>query len=185
MATRGRHFLIIVLAASLLGACATKAPTTGTTTPSTTTTTATTVKQPDQPSRGDFVATDEYYRKTFAEVQDVIAALTRIISAGDYAAWKGYLTEDYVQVTSSPDFLATASNSGVMKQKGIVLRNLKDYFENVVVRSRVQATLDDIVFVDANHVKAVTEMQGSTVILYYLEREDGRWKVAILRTGKN
>ena len=183
MASGGRHFLIVVLAASLLGACATKAPPTDTTTPPTTTNTV--VKPSDEPPKTDFVASEELYRKTFAEVQEVIASLTRIISAGDYTAWKGYLSGDYVTTSSSPDFLAAVSNSGVLKQKGIVLKTLRDYFENVVVRSRVQATLDDIIFVDANHVKAVTEIQGSTVILYYLEREDGRWKVAILRAGKN
>ncbi|MGA2480203.1 MAG: hypothetical protein ABSG63_15730 [Spirochaetia bacterium] len=179
MISGGRHLVILVFVAPLLFACATK-PATATTVPETTQ-----VPAAQNPSGAEFVATEEYYRKTFAEVQDVIAALTRIIAAEDYAAWRGYLSEDYVETTSSPAFLAAASNSGVLKKNGIVLRSLKDYFDNVVVRSRVQATLDDITFVDARHVKAITQIQGSSVILYYLEREDGRWKVAVLRTGQN
>jgi hypothetical protein len=180
MISVGRHLVILAFAATLLFACATKPATT------------TAVPEPDKgttvaqnPNGSEFVASEEYYRKTFAEVQEVIAALTKIITAGDYAGWRAYLSEDYVQTTSSPAFLAAASNSGVLKKNGIVLKGLKDYFDNVVVRSRVQATLDDITFVDATHVKAITRIQGSPVILYYLEREDGRWKVAVLRTGQN
>ena len=126
---------------------------------------------------------DEYYRKTFAEVQEVIAALTKIISAGDYR-WVAHLPQRGLRERpSSPEFLAKASNSGVLKKNGIVLKNLKDYFNKVVVRSQMQATLDDITFVDATHVKALTEIQGSPIILHYLEREEGRWKVGIQRAG--
>jgi hypothetical protein len=179
-----RHLLIIVFVAPLFFACVTRpagpTPVAGPGKSPTTQGHAT-----ENPGGNEFVASEEYYRKTFAEVQDVIAALTRIIAAGDYQGWRGYLSEDYVKTTSSPAFLAAASESGVLKKNGIVLRSLKDYFDKVVVRSRMQATLDDITFVDARHVKAITEIQGSSVILYYLEQEDGRWKVAVLRAGKN
>ncbi len=130
-----------------------------------------------------FVATDELYRKTFAEVQEVIAALTKIIAAGDYDQWLTYLTANYVKVTGSPEFLAQASSSGVLKKSGIVLKSLKDYFNEVVVRSHLQTTLDDITFVDATHVKAITKIQGTPVILHYLVREGGRWKVGIQQTN--
>jgi hypothetical protein len=182
MISLGRHLVILALLAAILFACATP-PATPVVEKEPVKTTA--VKPPETKGPPEFVATEEYYRKTFAEVQEVIASLTRIIAAGDFEAWRGYLSEDYVQTTSSPAFLASASNSGVLKKSGTVLRTLKDYFDNVVVRSRVQATLDDITFVDATHVKAVTEIQGSSVILYYLEREGGRWKVAVLRSGQN
>ncbi len=136
------------------------------------------------PAQG-FVATEELYRKTFAEVQVVIAALTKIISDGDYDQWLAYLTNDYVKVTGSPEFLAQASSAGVLKKNGIVLKSLKDYFSQVVVRSHLQAILDDITFVDATHVKALTKIQGTPVILYYLVREEGRWKVGIQQTVQN
>jgi hypothetical protein len=133
-----------------------------------------------QASGKEFVASKELYQKTFNEVQAVIAALTKIISERDYAQWLTYLTTDYVSTTGSKEFLAEASQSGVLKKNGIVLKNLEDYFNNVVVRSRLQARLEDINFVDVTHVKAVTRIQGSPVILYYLVQEEGRWKVGIL-----
>jgi len=177
MKASGRFFVILVSVALLLLACATESERD-----------AVEPAQPkvvDQPGGQEFVASEDLYRRTFAEVQVVIAALTRIIADGDYEQWVTNLTADYVSTTSSPGFLADASNSGVLKKSGIVLRSLKDYFKNVVVRSRLQATLDDITFVDALHVKAITRIQDSPVILYYLVREGGRWKVGILRAGQN
>ncbi len=139
----------------------------------------------DQQSQQTFVVTEELYRKTFDEVQSVIANLTSLIAAENYDGWRAYLTTDYITRTSSPDYLEKASQSGVLRKSGIVLHTLKDYFENVVVRSRVQATLTDINFVDETHVKALTVVEGRSVILYYLVRENGRWKVGIWQTGQD
>jgi len=130
----------------------------------------------------EFVVTPELYNKTFDEVNAVIAELTSLINAQDFEGWRSFLTADYIARTSDPKFLKKASTSGVLQKSGIVLHTLKDYFENVVVRSRTQATLTDINFVDKTHVKAITVIDGNPVILYYLVQEDGRWKVGIWST---
>jgi hypothetical protein len=192
----GRRLLIVLVGASVLAmSCATppakpapapQAPTPAQPAPQPT------EPAPQQPapatgiapsSPTTFVATEELYRATFAEVQEVIAAISRIIAAGDYNGWLSYLTADYVASRSSPSFLADASNAGVLKKNGIVLKTLRDYFDNVVVRSRLQATLDDIQFVDETHVKAIALVQGTPVILYYLVHEGGKWKVGIKAAG--
>ena len=139
------------------------------------------VEQPAAPK--EFVATEELKKKTFDEVQQVIDALDRIIAAADYDQWLGFLTADYERSRGSEEFLKDASGAPVLKKNGIVLTTLKDYFDNVVVRSHLQATLNDITFVDATHVKAYTRIQGTLYILYYLVREDGRWKIGILPSG--
>ncbi len=132
---------------------------------------------------GAYVPTEEQYLKTFHEVQDVIAALTKIIAAGDYDGWTQYLTGEYIASRSSAEFLQDASSAPILKKNGIVLKTLRDYFDNVVVRSRLQATLDDIQFLDETHVKAIGAVQGTPVILYYLVSEGGRWKVGIRGSG--
>jgi len=132
-----------------------------------------------------FVVTPELYNRTFDEVKEVIAALTSLIKKRDYEGWRSYLTADYITRTSDPRFLDKASRSGTLEKSGIVLHSLKDYFENVVVRSRVQATLTDINFVDEMHVKALAVVDGRPVILYYLVQEDGRWKVGIWPTEED
>ncbi len=135
------------------------------------------------PASAPFVASEALYRATFSEVQEVIDAISKTIAAGDYDGWRGYLTADYVASRSSPSFLAAASSAAVLKKNGIVLNSLRDYFENVVVRSRLQATLDDIQFLDETHVKAIALVQGTPVILYYLVHESGQWKIGISGTG--
>jgi hypothetical protein len=132
-----------------------------------------------------FVASDELYRTTFRDVQDVVAAITRIIAAGDYDGWLSYLTADYVASRSSKEFLTDASSAAVLQKNGIVLKSLKDYFNNVVVRSHLQATLDDIQFLDETHVKALALVQGTPVVLYYLVHENGRWKVGLKQAGES
>jgi hypothetical protein len=137
----------------------------------------------EKESPAAFVATEDLYKKTFSEVQETVAALTKIISSGDYAQWVSFLTEAYVQSRSNAEFLATTSNAGVLKKSGIVLKSLQDYFEQVVRPARIQVAVDDITFIDATHVKAIMQIQGNPVIIYYLEREDARWKVSILLDG--
>jgi hypothetical protein len=197
MEAGGRLLGVLLGTAVLAAACAspparppretpaeTAAPAT-TTQPKNDTGTATTPATTTNPGTGEFVASEELYRKTFREVQDVVAAITKIIAAGDYDGWKGYLTEEYVQSRSSAAFLADASNAAVLKKSGIVLKSLRDYFDNVVVRSRLQATLDDIQFLDESHVKAIALVQGTPVILYYLVQENGRWKIGTRAPGDN
>jgi hypothetical protein len=175
----GWALLMLLSAASLLASCAT-VPLKGAPEPA-----PPQVVEPQQPPTApppaeQFVATEELYKRTFDEVQAVIADLTRIIAEGDYSQWLTYLTTYYVRTSSSAAFLEDVSHSGVLKKNGIVLKSLKDYFDNVVVRSRLQARLEEINFVDATHVKAITRIQGSPVILYYLVQEEGRWKIGIL-----
>ncbi len=129
-----------------------------------------------------FVATDELKKKTFDEVQAVIVALDRIIADADYSQWLSFLTTDYVRSRSSPEFLTEASSAAVLQKNGIVLHTMEDYFNIVVVRSHLQGKLNDIMFVDADHVKAYTRIQGKLYILYYLVREDDRWKIGVLPT---
>ena len=112
-------------------------------------------------------------------------AITNLVSTGDYDGWLSYLTEEYVASRSSTAFLADASKAPVLKKNGIVLKSLKDYFNNVVVQSHLQATLDDIQFIDETHVKAIALVQGTPVILYYLVHEDGRWKVGLKQAGQS
>ena len=184
---------VIVSSAVALAACASQAPAPKPPAekpveqpaekPADTTQQAATAEQPAETK--EFVASEELYKKTFDEVQAAIAALTTIIAAGDYDQWLTYLTADYVATTGSAERLAAASSSAALKKNGIVLHSLRDYFNQVVVKSHMQVTLDDIMFVDATHVKAITKIQNKPIILYYLVREDGRWKVGIQQSSQS
>lgn len=183
MEAAGRPFRVLVCAAVLMASCVSQPARTVQPPPD-----QSKVKgNPDAtaPAGGSFVASEELYRRTFREVQEVVQAITNLVSTGDYDGWLSYLTEEYVTSRSSAAFLADASKAPVLRKNGIVLRDLKDYFNNVVVQSHLQATLDDIQFLDETHVKAIALVQDTPVILYYLVREDGRWKVGLKQAGQS
>ncbi len=135
----------------------------------------------EEPSPGEFVVTEELYRRTFDEIAGVIAELDGIIRERNYDAWVSWLSREYIARTSSREFLDEASKSARLSSRNIVLRSLEDYFVNVVVQSRLQATLDQILFVGETNVKAMTVVNGVSYILYWLVREDGRWKIGVVQ----
>ena len=135
---------------------------------------------------------EEVYAAAKAEIQHLIEDLNGIIRARNYNAWLSNLSDSYLQLISSPDFLAdrteelfrrdqvVAQNLGRdprMVEKRI-LRNPRDYFTNVVVPSRSNDRVDDIDFVSANNVKAYTfDQRGQRLVLYNLAIIDGKWKI--------
>jgi CRISPR/Cas system endoribonuclease Cas6 (RAMP superfamily) len=76
--------------------------------------------------------------------------------------------------------LRTQSESPLLKKYNIVLRSLQDYFHYVVVGSRQNVRLDEIKALDENRVRAYMYINESPVIIYELQRTDGRWKIGII-----
>jgi hypothetical protein len=168
--------LFAFLAAALLaGSCAGTPPTNG--------------PSPDQPPEegqaeggtqsGEFVVSREVYDRTFEEIGEFIDNLNLIIRSADYESWLNFLSEEYIRVTADPAYLKDQSEKPLLKQANIQLADLRDYFIHVVVPSRTQATVDEIEFLDENHVKAIAVLRGTRVILYLLERDDGQWKIGV------
>ncbi len=131
------------------------------------------------PADTGFVVTKEHYDQTFAEVESLILLLNEIIRTKNYDEWLRHLSPEYVAATGNPEFLREASQSPILVKSRIVLKDLKDYFLYVVVPSRSQAILHDISFIDENHVKAMTVIDGKAVILYMLSREGASWMVGV------
>jgi hypothetical protein len=142
----------------------------------------TTAPEPGEGGNGDttgFVVSEEVYQRTFEEIEAVITGLNAIIRAGDFAAWEKRLTVAFRERTASPEYLAEVSASPLLQQSGVKLTSLEDYFRKVVVPSRSAAKLDQLAFVDATHVKAITVIQSEAYILYWLVRENGTWNIGI------
>ena len=131
---------------------------------------------PEEPV-GPIEVPTEVYNQAFSEVEAIIEELNQIIYRGEFERWKEYLTERYVEYHSNPAVLAEISRQPILAQNGIRLRNLRDYFEDVVIPSRARARLDDLIFYSDTLVEAVTEFRGQRVILYLLRKIDGNWKI--------
>ena len=169
----GKMKILAVLAAAVLGVSCAGAP-------------PTSDSSPDAPAEGQaggsqeqFLVSEEVYTRTFEEIEEFIDNLNRIIRSADYDSWLTFLSEEYIRITADPAFLKDQSEKPLLKQANIQLEGLRDYFVHVVVPSRTQATLDEIEFLDENHVKAIAVLRGTRVILYLLERDEGQWKIGV------
>ena len=124
----------------------------------------------------------ELKQTTFFDVRALISGLNSIIQAKDFEAWSSALTQDYLSYYSTAETLANISAAPVLKRQGIVLRSIQDYFIHVVYPSRQNDRVDDVEFIDATHIRAITiNLKGERLVLYNLEKIGDTWKIAIWR----
>ena len=127
----------------------------------------------------EFTVSEEVYERTFQDIEGLIKELNTIIRNMEYETWLSYLSESYIELYSDPQRLSDLSEQPLLRKYNIVLSNLKDYFQYVVVPSRSNARLDEIIFEDEQHVKAIMFIQEQRTILYQLVYIDNRWKIGI------
>ena len=124
-----------------------------------------------------YPSVEDIYSRTFDELKSRILEWDALIARKDYDRWYSSLSRAYIAEREKPRYLAEVSRSQRLRDKGIALKSLRDYFLNVVVPARVDAGLDRIEFVDEGEVKAYAVMGGEPAILYYVVKEDGVWKI--------
>ncbi|MCG8478610.1 MAG: hypothetical protein MI724_05915 [Spirochaetales bacterium] len=128
---------------------------------------------------GPIEVSEELYDQTFTEVEMTIAELNQIVADRNFDQWQRYLTEGYRRTYSDPDVLARSSQATILLRNNIRLRSLEDFFRYVVVPSRSNARLDDLVFRDEETVEAIMEVGDQRYLLYLLKKEGDRWKIDI------
>jgi hypothetical protein len=135
-------------------------------------------KEPPKETFDPETVTEEEFNFTKAEIQTLITELNNIIRARDYNAWINCLGANYLAEKNSKTYLAQVSKQPRLKSQKITLANAKDYFNYVVVPSRVNDRVDDIEFVTKNRVKAYTiNTNGERLRLYDLENWGMGWKI--------
>jgi hypothetical protein len=127
----------------------------------------------------DFQVSEEVYTETFEDIRKIIDELNAIIREENYDEWLKYLAREYIDHFSSAEVLRENSEQPLLKKYGIRLNNLRDYFRYVVAPSRANARLDDLVFIDNEHVKAIMIIKEQRTILYQLAKIDGVWKIGL------
>lgn len=134
-----------------------------------------TAEDPTEP--GEVEVSEELYVQTFDEVEATIEELNQIIANRNFVLWQDYLTPAYRQTYSNPEVLERSSESAILQRNNIELTSLQDYFNFVVVPSRANARLDDLVFRDEDTVEAIMEVDGQRYLLYLLKKMNNRWKI--------
>jgi hypothetical protein len=139
---------------------------------------------PPEPPAFDYSAiTEEVRTTTTIDIRELIGELNGIIRRGDFRAWTSRLGESYLERLSSREFLDSVSQSPKLKARGEPLKNLEDYFINVVIPSRANMgdRVDDIdieFIPEEEKVLAFrTAPNGRRERLYELKNVDGTWKI--------
>lgn len=128
----------------------------------------------------EIAVTEEVYRTTLSEIDELLQELTGAIRTGDYRLWLTYLSEEYKHKYDNPVVLADLSESPTLKDNNLMLRSLGDYFRYVVMPSRKGSVrIDRIVFTHPDRLKVVMLIEGLPVILYTMRKENGIWKVTV------
>lgn len=131
----------------------------------------------EEPPVEEFVVSEEVFTETFEDIRSIIDELNAIIRSGNYQIWLEFLTEGYISHFSSAEVLRETSEQPLLKKYNINLRSLNDYFKYVVAPSRSNARLDDLIFIDNEHVKAIMIIKEQRTILYRLTKLDDNWKI--------
>jgi hypothetical protein len=126
-----------------------------------------------------FAVSEEFYIETFEDIRQLIDDLNAIVRDENYDKWLKYLTDEYIGHFSSPEILMENSEQPLLKKYNITLSTMRDYFRSVVVPSRSNARLDDLVFIDNAHVKAIMVFNGQRTILYLLKKDVEGWKIGL------
>lgn len=132
---------------------------------------------PDEPVVEEYVPTEVEYDEIFSEVELLIQSLNEIIRQQRFDEWLSFLTPRYAERISDPEFLLEVSERPIMKNRGIELQTLEDYFTHVVVPSRANLRLDELNFLNNQEVEAIMVMGNTRITLYSLILIDGAWKI--------
>ncbi len=136
--------------------------------------------EPEAASEEDsYQVSEELYQQTFDEIESLIKELNQVISKKQYDRWLNYLSTGYIRKYNSQEVLDVINEYPQLKDNGIVLKNLRDYFDWVVVPSRSRAVLGEIVFVGETKVVAYSSFEGTRAKLYQLEKNDTNWKITV------
>ncbi len=127
----------------------------------------------------NYVVSQEFYEQTFEEIEALILELNKVISKKQFDKWLAYLSTDYIRTFNSGEVLNVINEYPQLKDNGIVLKDLRDYFDWVVVPSRSRAVLGEIVFVGETQVIAYSSFEGKRAKLYELEKIDDNWKITV------
>ncbi len=123
---------------------------------------------------GDEIDYDTFERDK-KEIKKIIEDLIVIMKDGDSAKWQQYVEKASITYWSDTNHLASYSKK--LPQKGIRMKNLKDYFKWVFVPSRKGQTIDEIRYISNESIKAVQVKGDKDVVYYYFKKENGKWKI--------
>lgn len=119
----------------------------------------------------------EVFTQTFSQVELLIKSLNDIIRRKDFPAWTRFLAPGYAERVTQADFLQQLNQSAILQKNNVTVKTLEDYFAYVVVPSRANLRLDDLVFLKETEVEAIMVVGNRRVTLYRLIKIGEQWMI--------
>lgn len=111
-----------------------------------------------------------------AAILQIISELSVVIDENDVNSWLTYLDPESKKYYSNPANLRKAQRK--LPNKLILLKTIKDYFENVFIPARRASKVDEIRYISKTEVKAVeVKEDNSIVVYYYFKKINDKWFV--------
>lgn len=126
-------------------------------------------------SIGEITISKNEFAEDKAAIQAIIKELDVIMKNLDYKKWVTYVDQESISYWSKPVNLKKASSK--LPKKGLLLRNLEDYFRFVFVPSRSGRDVPEIRYATNTYVKAVQFQDDTDIIYYHFNKIDGQWMV--------
>lgn len=120
--------------------------------------------------------TQQEFSDDKAAILQIISELSVIIEDNDVNSWLTYLDPESKKYYSNPANLRKAQRK--LPNKLILLKTIKDYFENVFIPARKASKVDEIRYISKTEVKAVeVKEDNSIVVYYYFKKIKDKWYV--------
>lgn len=107
----------------------------------------------------------------------IIEDLSEIMIKKDYSKWITYISPQSLNYWQNSANLEAVSAR--LPVKGILLKNLEDYFRLIFIPSRLNVTVDEIRYISSTSVKVVQVRGDQDIICYYFEKIKGEWMLIL------
>ncbi len=126
-------------------------------------------------SIGEITISKDEFEEDKAAIQAIIKELDVVMKNLEYKKWVTFVDEESINYWSKPVNLKKASSK--LPKKGLLLRNLEDYFRFVFVPSRAGRDVPEIRYETNTYVKAVQFQDDTDIIYYHFNKINGKWMV--------
>ncbi len=123
------------------------------------------------------VVTQDVFEKDKKTILRIIDELSDIMIKKDYRKWINYISPQSLKYWQNSNNLEAVSAR--LPIKGVVLKNLEDYFRLIFIPSRLNVTVDEIRYTSVDTVKVVQVRGEQDIICYYFEKINGEWMLIL------
>ncbi|MBR4374037.1 MAG: hypothetical protein IKP49_06735 [Treponema sp.] len=116
------------------------------------------------------------------EINQLISEIDVIMKEKRFDDWLNYIDKKSKAYWSKRSNLKNAQER--MPVEGIELNSLEDFFNHVFIPARENCEIHEVRYISGTQVKCIEIRNNKDVIIYYLNKTNGKWLISIPPLGK-